>query len=55
MARYLACLIYRLLTKGPAWVDRGSAAYEQQREQRELKALHRKAAAKRMKLIPLEA
>jgi len=53
MARYLACLIYRLLTKGPAWVDRGAAYYEQQREQRELKALHRKAAAKGMKLIPL--
>jgi hypothetical protein len=53
MARYLACLIYRLLTKGPAWVDRGAAYYEQQREQRELKALHRKAAAKGMKLTPL--
>lgn len=53
MARYLACVIYRLLTKGPAWVDRGAAYYENQREQRELQALHRKAAAKGMKLVPV--
>jgi hypothetical protein len=53
MARYLACLIYRLLTKGPAWVDRGAACYENMREERELHALHRKAAAKGMKLVPV--
>jgi transposase len=53
MARYLACLIYRLLTKGPAWVDRGAAYYENMREERELHALHRKAAAKGMKLVPV--
>jgi transposase len=29
MARYLAVLIYRLLTKGQAWVDRGAAKFEQ--------------------------
>jgi hypothetical protein len=28
MARYLACLLYRLLTKGKAYVDRGTAHYE---------------------------
>ena len=33
MARYLACLVYRLLTKGPAWVDRGAAYYESKREE----------------------
>jgi hypothetical protein len=38
MARYLACLIYRLLTKGAAWVDRGATYYEKQCEERELLA-----------------
>jgi transposase len=53
MARYLACLIYRLLTKGPDWVDRGAAYYENMRHERELHALHRKAAAKGMRLVPV--
>src|SRR5947209_12526464 len=34
MARYLACLIYRMLTKGQAFVDRGAACYEQKRRER---------------------
>lgn len=53
MARYLACLIYRILTKGPAWVDRGAAYFENKRQERELQALHRKAASKGMKLVPV--
>jgi transposase len=53
MARYLACLIYRLLTKGQAWVDRGAAYYENKRQERELQALQYKAAAKGMKLVPV--
>ena len=53
MARYLACLVYRLLTKGPAWVDRGAAYYENKRRDRELAGLHRKAAAAGMKLVPI--
>ena len=53
MARYLACLVYRLLTKGPAWVDRGAAYYENKRHERELVGLHRKAAANGMKLVPI--
>jgi transposase len=53
MARYLGCLIYRLLTKGAAWVDRGAAYYESQREERELQALQRRAAAQGMKLVPV--
>jgi hypothetical protein len=28
MARYLAVLVYRLLTRGEAWVDRGTATFE---------------------------
>jgi transposase len=53
MARYLACLVYRLLTKGPAWVDRGAAYYENKRREREFIGLQRKAAAAGMKLVPI--
>ena len=28
MARHLACLVYRMLTHGQAWVDRGTQAFE---------------------------
>ena len=31
MARYLAVLVYRLLTHGQAWVDHGAAKFEQRR------------------------
>jgi len=44
MAHYLARLVYRLLTKGPAWVDRGAKHFEDRRRQREIHNLHRKAA-----------
>jgi len=53
MARYLACLVYRLLTKGVAWVDRGAAYYENKRHDRELIGLQRKAAANGMRLVPI--
>jgi len=36
MARYLACLVYRLLTKGRAYVDRGAAHFENKRTEREV-------------------
>ena len=55
MARYLACLVYRLLTKGQVWVDRGSADYENKRRQRELIALQRRAAALGMRLVAAQA
>jgi transposase len=51
MARYLACLIYRLLTKGQAYVDRGVAHFESKRTERELLALRRKAAELGMQLV----
>ena len=53
MAHYLACLVYRLLTKGQAWVDRGAAYFENKRRERDLVNLHRKAAAAGMKLVPV--
>lgn len=54
MARYLACLIYRMLTKGQAWVDRGAAFYEQRRRERELSHLQRRASAMGLQLVPTE-
>ena len=52
MARYLACLVYRLFTYGQAWVDRGSAEYERKRQERELMILKRKATQMGMRLLP---
>jgi transposase len=53
MARYLAVLIFRLLTKGEAWVDRGAAQFERRREERELASLNSRASAKGYRLIPI--
>ena len=53
MARYLGVLVYRLMTKGQAWVDQGAALYEQQRQERELIMLQKKAREQGMQLVPL--
>jgi len=53
MARYLACLLYRLLTKGEAYVDRGAEQYEKRRTEQDRRALERKAAAHGLKLVPV--
>jgi hypothetical protein len=52
MARYLACLVYRMLMKGQDWVDRGAAYYEQRRKERELIHLERRAKALGLQLVP---
>ena len=52
MARVLACLYYRLVTKGQVWVDRGTEAFNRRTEQRELAALQRKARKHGMQLVP---
>ncbi len=52
MAHHLACVIYRLLTKGQEYVDRGAAYFENKRTEREIGSLTRKAAQLGMKLIP---
>jgi transposase len=52
MARYLACLVYRLLTKGQDYVDRGAAYFEKKRTEREIVGLQRKAAEHGMRLVP---
>ena len=51
MARYLACLVYRLFTKGQDWVDRGAREFENKRTQRQLLFLQRKAASLGLQLI----
>jgi transposase len=53
MAHYMACLVYRLLTKGQAWVDRGAAYYENKRQQREMVHLLKRAASAGMRLVPI--
>jgi transposase len=52
MARYLACLVYRVVTKGQAYVDRGASHYEAKRQEREHVALQRRAANLGFKLVP---
>jgi transposase len=52
MAHYLACMVYRLLTKGQEYVDRGAAYFEKKRNEREVALLHRKAAQLGIKLVP---
>jgi transposase len=52
MARYLACLVYRLLTKGQAYIDRGAAYFENKRTERTMAALKTKAAQLGLKLVP---
>jgi transposase len=52
MARVLACLYYRLVTKGQRWVDLGTEEFNRRSEQRELAALQRKAHRHGMQLVP---
>jgi len=53
MARYLACLVYRLLRKGKEYVDRGEQYFETKRQEREMRALKRRATALGMSLVPV--
>jgi len=55
MGRYLAVLVYRLLTKGQAWVDQGAAQFEHKRQQREISSLTSRATARGFKLVPIGA
>ena len=52
MARYLACIIYRLFTKGQAWVDRGAEKFEQNRQMRDLAKLQAQAGSRGFRLVP---
>lgn len=52
MARYLACLVYRMVTKGQAYVDRGATYYENKRLEKERAALLRRAASLGLTFVP---
>ena len=52
MARYLACIIYRLFTKGQAWVDRRVKQFEQNRQTRDLAKLRAQANSRGFRLVP---
>jgi transposase len=54
MARYLGVLVYRMLTKGQAWVDQGAARFEQRRKEWEVTALTKRAEAQGFKLVPIQ-
>jgi len=43
MARKLACLFYRVLTKGQQYVDRGAVHYETRHGERQVRSLVKKA------------
>jgi hypothetical protein len=51
-AHKLARLIYFMLTKGQAYVDRGEAHFEQRHQQRQLASLKRRAAELGLQLVP---
>ena len=51
LGRYLAVLIYRLLTQGEAWVDRGVTRFERRGTEQEPASLNFKARAKGFKLF----
>jgi transposase len=55
MARYLACLIYRMFTNGQTWVDRGTEEFERKRTERDLLFLERKASALGFQLVSQSA
>jgi transposase len=54
MARYLACLVYRMITKGQAYVDRGATYYENKRLKNEQAVLINKAASLGLRLVPVD-
>ena len=53
LAHKLACLIYRMLKFGKAYLDRGVAYYEAQYQRRRLNWLKKQAAALNLQLVPM--
>jgi transposase len=54
MARKLACLFYRLLTKGHPYVDKGAACYESCHREQQVRSILRRAAQLGLKVLPPE-
>lgn len=55
MARKLACLFYRLLTKGQTYVDKGAIYYETRHREQQLRMLLKKAKQLGVQVIQPEA
>jgi len=55
LAHKLARMIYFMLTRGEAFVDKGQQHYEQQQRQRSIAALKRSAANLGFSITPLPA
>lgn len=54
VAHKLARMVYFMLTRGEAYVDRGRERYEEQQRQRNIAALKRRAATLGFQLAPLQ-
>lgn len=54
-AHYLAKLVYRLMSYGQAWVDRGVENFQKRREQLYFAALSKTAQARGYTLVPIKA
>ena len=51
MARHLGCLVYRLVTRGEEYVDRGQKAFQDHHAERQLLSLQRKAHSMGFELV----
>jgi len=51
MARKLACLFYRLLTKGQQYVDKGAVYYESRHRQQQVRSIMRRASQLGLKVL----
>jgi transposase len=54
MARKLACLFYRLLTKGQRYVDKGAEYYELRHREQQLRSVIKRAQQLGLQVLPLE-
>ena len=54
MARKLACLFYRLLTKGQQYVDKGAEYYETRHREQQLRSLSKRAQQLGMQVVPAQ-
>jgi hypothetical protein len=52
LAHKLARMVYFMFTRGEAFVDHGQQRYEEQRRERGIAALRRRASSLRFEIIP---
>jgi hypothetical protein len=54
MARKLACLFYRLLTKGRQYVDRGAEYYETRHREQQIRSVVKRAQQLGLQVLQTE-